>query len=248
MAMQFRDRTRVSLDMSDVSRSGFLATLVLLAACGGGSVAGNPRVSTDGLGGLDVPGAADGDAADGDATDGGAADPGTGGATGRGVGAPCGVDGDCDAGLFCGTFPGGYCTMACDTATCPPEGWCGTSTSGDFCYGRCGTGVCRSGYDCKADLAAVCIPKGASQVAHYASCADSSQCIDGTCLFPYCGDTRCASGFCTSTCAADGDCAAPGVCDVFKDASWCASPCAADGTCAAGLACHDGTPRSYCSP
>ncbi|NTX06135.1 S8 family peptidase [Myxococcus sp. CA040A] len=75
------------------------------------------------------------------------------------VGASCTDDSDCAEG-FCNTnFPGGYCSLVCNTTACPAGSKCYTvSSSGlknclDSCSRQVGTGQgdCRSGYVCYSD-------------------------------------------------------------------------------------------------
>ena len=72
------------------------------------------------------------------------------------IGIPCTGDAQCDPGLFCaksfGTGPGhvdiagGYCTLACGSAACPPSSFCNDfGVLGKYCLSSCPPDPCRTG-------------------------------------------------------------------------------------------------------
>lgn len=84
------------------------------------------------------------------------------------IGQPCTSNSQCGAG-FCVTsasYPGGYCSQECLSASCPSGSQCYSTTDGTqaYCFASCsgvgGQGTCRTGYVCADDDAGggACIP------------------------------------------------------------------------------------------
>jgi len=79
---------------------------------------------------------------------------------GIGVGAACGPTG-CSSGLFCrgGEYVDGYCTVSCESMTCPGGTTCRPYDGGLECRRLCGLfGPCRPGYQCVGGDAGFCEP------------------------------------------------------------------------------------------
>jgi hypothetical protein len=117
-----------------------------------------------------------------------------GGAAKGTLGGPCATSTDCAAlGLdgFCtpeaSGFPGGYCSVPCDTVACQPPGICvATSAAEHNCLSPCGAPAdCRAGYTCFALVSGnggICFPK----------CTTDADCRDPE---PVCDLT---SGYCAA--------------------------------------------------
>ena len=218
--------------------------MAVLVAC----AAGGPRVSakdaaSDGVAG-DTPGEAvpDGlapaDALGGDEADSTGSVP---------IGAACTLDTECAPGFCAVTFPGGYCTVACDSTPCPAGAYCSLSSKGRFCYKACSSQAdCRDGYACSISSSSQCVPYGAVDV--YGTCVHTGECSGGAaCLVIFCGASPCAAGTCAVQCAS-GACPGGGTCDDFDGAKWCVKGCTATSDCPDGQTCQDGNPDRFCSP
>src|SRR5262245_48039682 len=71
------------------------------------------------------------------------------------VGAPCGAGSTCAGGL-CLDYPGGYCSQACGTSTCPTGTVCRARDVGNACHKVCAAASdCRMGYQC---FDGACVP------------------------------------------------------------------------------------------
>nr|BDT31476.1 S8 family peptidase [Myxococcus sp. MH1] len=106
------------------------------------------------------------------------------------VGAPCSLDSECGEGLCNTNFPGGYCTLQCNSTACPAGSKCyvvnsvtGLKSCLDSCSREIGTGQgdCRSQYRCYSDGTGIgaCQP---SCLGTGLSCAAPATCrSDGFC-------------------------------------------------------------------
>ncbi|MFY2564382.1 S8 family peptidase [Corallococcus terminator] len=105
------------------------------------------------------------------------------------VGSPCTDDSDCAGGTCNTNFPGGYCTLVCNTTACPTGSKCyvvntaGLKVCLDSCSRAVGTGQgdCRSGYLCYSDGTGIgaCQP---SCIGSGINCAPPAVCrADGFC-------------------------------------------------------------------
>ena len=161
------------------------------------------------------------------------------------VGDPCRRDRDCQDGLLCLGWAGGYCTrLGCDQPEvgCPAGSLCLRVEAGAAaCFRSCqGAADCRAdGYACKAladdagEPAAVCHEVWDDAGVVGAPCTGHAECVGhlacvrslpgGACLSLFCGD--------------DGDCASDvglplgGACVRFDGVNTCLARCGADGDC-----------------
>ncbi|HEV8548050.1 MAG TPA: hypothetical protein VGQ57_03460 [Polyangiaceae bacterium] len=182
------------------------------------------------------------------------------------VGAPCAVDADCQSGLCSpeqaagsgSAWKGGYCTQACDSATCPAGSSCLTYADGtSYCAAACPTAAsCRSGYVCSAT---VCLPDcrqgwscgttltcnaatgacGGKELPLGDACTGNTDCASGLCTAAQATSTGTAwsGGYCTALCGPSTPCPAPAQCITYSDGSSCAAACATATDCRAGYVC-----------
>ena len=175
--------------------------------------------------------------------------------TGRGPGAACDDDGQCEGGV-CLNMPGGYCTaLGCDAGDCGADALCLEVQDGvTACLAACrGDDDCRPRYACNDD--GVCMPGertgpgegegegegegGASPVG--GPCDDERDC-EGPPV-----DVRCArapdfpGGYCFVLDCEPGGCPPGGECmQISPDGDTaCLAPCVRDGDCRPGYACSD---------
>ena len=187
------------------------------------------------------------------------------------VGAACSASQPCGFGLTClGDFPGGYCTVVCESASCPSGSICDRGIAPPLCTDACLTRTdCRDGYQC---WRGGCIP-GCSDAS---SCGvEGASCEDGQCIGAECSDPSmcppgwdCLAGTCIEVpdggpvllglgqaCAMDADCGS-GICLPPERGGVCTLACADPLECsrevtfsaACGPATRGGTVGTYCLP
>ena len=138
----------------------------------------------------------------------------------RGLGIPCGRDGQCETGMCVdGVCCGSACTDQCETCNRPGvEGLCTAAPAGPPVGGRpaCATDGTSCGGSCDGRRRDRCIFPGTDSTCSPASCsgplAQAAGSCDaaGRCETPApesCGDFACVAGRCLTSCSNRGDCA-----------------------------------------
>ena len=180
------------------------------------------------------------------------------------LGAFCGVDGACGAGLTCvgnmydhATYCRGTCNNDMD---CPPTLECETSFSGSpkycrprrFCSGCVHDGNCRDGMKCAAMAggkfcARACTP-GSTECPMFAQCKAAGSLH--VCQ-PKTGSCRGHGGVC-SGCSKNDHCKSGGMClsMSLSGESFCGAPCTSSASCGGGNKCYNvgTTGQKQCGP
>lgn len=246
---------------AEARRSGLVAALSLVCACGGGGSAPNGTSLSDA--------GPDAGFADANATG------------GHPLGGVCQTDADCQSGDCDTTFTGGSCVTSCADGACPTGAAC---LSGATCVVTCTTtSDCRQGFLCSAVEglpagALTCVPSctrssdcvpdevceegrcvAVTDGGHDAgvpstigtACSEDSQCGTGTCVpasqgFP--------GGYCTQICTTDADCGGAGSCvpniamSATGSISICLAGCTEASQCRSGYVCGQNQNPTYCLP
>ncbi len=153
------------------------------------------------------------------------------------VGSSCSTNTDCDPGLSCFDWPGGYCvqTSCASSKDCPEGSFClPLLENGQACFQGCAeTGHCRPGYGCKAisELGGVtqqiCHPLTGDNLALGKMCEDAAQCA-GSMACEQLGPVR----MCTiSNCSNVDPCPEGSVCIALTSVPVCLPSCVVASDC-----------------